>query len=49
VAVVREDDAGAREAKRVQVRVGDDRLVGVRDSADVGDETRRRKLRRQEA
>ena len=49
VPVVREDDAGAGEPERVQVRLGDDRLVRVRDPADVGDEARRRELRREEA
>ena len=33
----------------VQVRVGDDRLVGVGDPANVGDQTRRRELGREEA
>ena len=49
VPVVREDDAGAGEVEGVQVRVGDDRLVGVGDPANVGDQARRRELGREEA
>ena len=37
VAVVGEDDAGAGEVERVQVRVGDDGLARVGHAADVGD------------
>jgi hypothetical protein len=44
-----EDDAGAGEVEGVQVRVGHDRFVGVGDSANVGDQTRRRELGREEA
>ena len=46
VPVVREHDAGAGEMERVQVRLGDDRLAGVGDPANVGDEARRRELGR---
>ncbi len=49
VPVVREDDAGAVEVEGVQVRLGDDRLAGVGDAANVGDQTRRRELGREEA
>ena len=49
VAVVGEHDAGADEPERVQVRLGHDRLVGVGDTPDVGDQARRRELRREEA
>ena len=49
VPVVREDDPGADEVEGVQVRVGHDRLAGVRHAANVGDQTRRRELRREEA
>ena len=48
VPVMREDDAGAGEVEGVQVRVGDDRLVGVGDTANVCDKTRRRELGREE-
>ena len=48
VPVVREDDAGAGEVEGVQVRVGDDRLAGVGDPANVGDQARRRELGRDE-
>jgi hypothetical protein len=44
MAVVCEDDAGAGEAEGVQVCVGDDHLIRVGDSANVGDEARRRDL-----
>jgi len=49
VPVVREDDAGAGELEGVQVRLGDDRLVGIGDTTNVRDQTRRRALRREEA
>jgi hypothetical protein len=49
VPVVREHDAGADEMEGVQVRVGNDRLAGVGDPTDVGDQTRRRELGRDEA
>ena len=49
VPVVGEDDAGAGEMERMQVRVGDDRLVRVGDPAHVGDQARRRELGRDEA
>ena len=48
VSVVREDDAGADELEGVQVRLRDDRLVRVRDTPNMGDQARRRQLRRQE-
>ena len=49
VPVVREHDARAGEVERMQVRVGDDGLVGVGDAANVGDQTGRRELGREEA
>jgi hypothetical protein len=49
VPVVREDDAGAGEMEGVQVRVGDDRLAGVGDATNVGDQARRRELGGDEA
>ena len=49
VPVVREDDVRAGEAEGVQVRLGHDRLTGVGDPTDVGDEARRRELGREEA
>jgi hypothetical protein len=49
VAIVREDDARARELERVQVRLGHDRLARVGDAAHVGDERRRRQLGRDQA
>jgi hypothetical protein len=36
VPVVRQDDAGAREVERVQIRVGDDGLRGSSGRSDVG-------------
>ena len=49
VPVVREDDARTGEMEGVQVRVGNDRLAGVRDSTNMSDHTRRRELGREEA
>jgi hypothetical protein len=49
VPVVREDDARADEMEGVQVRVGNDRLAGVGDTTNVGDQTRRRELGRDRA
>jgi hypothetical protein len=49
VAVVRQYDAGAGEMEGVQIRVGNDRIAGVGDPTDVGDQTRRRELGRDEA
>ena len=44
--VVREDDASAGEVEGVQVRLGDDRLAGVGDAANVGYQACRRELGR---
>ena len=46
VTVVGEHDAGAGEMERVEVRVGNDRVAGVRDPTNVGEKTRRRELGR---